>query len=174
MATHARHAHGLATGQMTTTAGVGRFLWHLVQMLIAMMAGMMLYHLLAGKSTDANKVLWYAGMELSMIPPMLALMLYQRHGWRCSIEMAAAMLVGPAIFLACAQFGWHTYVPGLTRNSLFGLSDATMYLGMLGVMLYRREMYTRPHARSPRISSGDVGGFFRKVIRSGARHFVQH
>lgn len=127
-------------------ASTGRFLWHFVQMIVAMMLGMGLYHLLTGKALAAYPVLNFAGMELSMIPPMVALMLYQRHGWRCSAEMVGAMLVGPAVFLACAQFGLHNYIPGLSRETLFGLSDATMYLGMLGAMLYRREMYTRPHA----------------------------
>lgn len=127
-------------------ASVGRFVWHFVQMLIAMMVGMGVYHLLTGKSLAAYPVLAYAGMELSMIPPMIALMWYQGHDWRCSAEMAAAMLIGPAVFLACAQLGLHNYFPGLSRGMLFALSDATMYLGMLGAMLYRREMYTRPHA----------------------------
>lgn len=127
-------------------AGAGRFLWHFVQMNIAMMLGMAVYHMLTGKSLAAYPVLNYSAMDLSMLPPMVALMLYQRHGWRFSAEMAAAMLVGPAIFLACAQLDLHTYVPGLSRSMLLTLSDATMYVGMLGAMLYRRGMYTAPHA----------------------------
>jgi hypothetical protein len=107
---------------------------------------MAIYHVLTGRPPEAYRVLWYAGMELSMIPPMIALMLYQGRGWRHSAEMTVAMLVGPVIFLACAQFGWHTLIPGLSRNTLLALSDVTMYLGMLGVMLYRCEMCTSPHA----------------------------
>lgn len=130
-----------------TAAKVGRFSWHFVQMLVAMMLGMGVFHVLAGRATEANRVLWYAGMELSMVPPMIALMLFQGHGWRSSAEMAIAMLAGPAVLLACAQLGLHNYIPGLSRNTLLSLADATMFLGMLGAMLYRRDMYSRPHAR---------------------------
>ncbi len=127
-------------------ASVGRFLWHFVQMFVAMMVGMMPYHAIFGKSPAGNTILWYAGMELSMVPGMVILMLYQRHGWRHTAEMAIAMLVGPAVFLACAQLGLHNYISGLSVNTLLRLSNTTMIIGMLAAMLYRREMYTRPHA----------------------------
>ncbi len=146
MATETKHVHIAPRGSIRIApANIGRFIWHFVQMLLAMMLGMMIYHLLIGKAFAAYPVLSYAGMELAMIPPMVALMLYQQHGWRCSAEMAGAMLVGPAVFLACAQLGLHTYIPGLSMKMLFTLSDVTMYLGLLGAMVYRREMYTRPH-----------------------------
>ncbi len=147
MATDVRYTNGLMNGQLrSATASVGRFLLHFVQMFVAMMIGMMPYHAIFGKAPVGNPILWYAGMELSMIPGMVVLMLYQRHGWRHTAEMAGAMLIGPAIILTCAQFGWHTYIPGLELNTLLGLSDLTMLLGMLAAMLYRRDMYTRPHA----------------------------
>jgi hypothetical protein len=117
-----------------------------VLMFVAMMIGMGIYMALAGKSSEANRVLWYAGMELSMVPGMIALMLYQRRGWRSSLEMAGVMLIGPAIILSCAQFGLYNYISGLSLTTLLGFSDPTMILGMLAVMLYRRDMYTRPHA----------------------------
>ncbi len=153
---------------------VGRFLWHFVQMVLAMMVSMGVYHLLTGKALAAYPVLQYAGMELSMIPPMVALMLVQCHDWRCTAEMTVAMLVGPALFLTCAQFGLHTYIPGLARDTLFGLSDATMYLGMLGAMLYRREMYTRPQAGHPHAWTASVRHLFQQIMASRARHFIQH
>lgn len=127
-------------------ASVGRFLWHFLEMFIAMMIGMGVYHLLTGKALAAYPVVNYAGMELSMIPPMVALMWFQGHSWDCSRDMVVAMLVGPALFLTCAQLGLNNYIPGISRETLFGLSDATMYLGMLGAMLIHREMYTQPHA----------------------------
>jgi hypothetical protein len=126
----------------SSLAQVRRFVWHLVQMIVAMMVGMMVFHWLFDRALAEYPVLWNAGMGLSMLPPMVALMLYQRHGWRYSAEMVGAMLLGPVIFLACAQLGLHNYIPGLTREALFVLSDASMYLGMLGAMLYRREHYT--------------------------------
>ncbi len=147
MATRVGYPNGLMNGQLrSATASVGRFILHFLEMLIAMMVGMGIYMALAGKRPEATLILWYAGMELSMVPGMIALMLYQRHGWRSSLEMAGAMLIGPAIVLSCAQLGWHNYIPGLSLNTLLRFSDPTMILGMLAVMLYRREMYTSPHA----------------------------
>jgi flagellar biosynthetic protein FliP len=127
-------------------ASTARFLWHFVQMVLAMMIGMPVYYMLIGKALNDYPVLKYAGMELAMVPPMVALMLYQRHGWRHSAEMVAAMTVGPAVLLACAQLGLHIYVPGLTRETLFSWSHVAMYLGMLAAMLYRRDMYTAASA----------------------------
>jgi hypothetical protein len=147
MATDVRYTNGLMNGQLRSAiASVGRFLLHFVLMFASMMIGMMPYHAIFGKSPVGNTILWYAGMELSMIPGMAVLMLYQRHGWRSSLEMAGAMLVGPAIILSCAQLGWHNYIPGLSLNTVVGFADSAMFLGMLADMLYRRDMYTSPHA----------------------------
>src|SRR5512143_2937683 len=100
MATNARYTNGLMNEQAPSIAwSVVRFMWHFVQMLVAMMVGMMIFHMLTGKPSETDRVIWYAGMELSMVPPMVALMLYHRHGWRHSAEMAVAMLIGPAVFL---------------------------------------------------------------------------
>ncbi len=147
MATNVGYTNGLMNGQLrSATARVGRFLLHFLLMFVAMMIGMMPYHAIFGKSPAGNAILWYAGMELSMIPGMVILMLFQRHGWRHTAEMAGAMLIGPAIILSCAQLGWHTYIPGLSLNTVLGLSDLTMLLGMLAAMLYRHDMYTGAHA----------------------------
>ncbi len=147
MATSVGYTNGLMNGQVrSATASAGRFLLHFLEMLVAMMVGMGIYMALAGKPSEANKVIWYAGMEFSMVPGMIALMLYQQHAWRYSAEMAGAMLIGPAVFLTCAQLGLHNYIPGLSLNMLLRFSDPTMILGMLAAMLYRRDMYTRPHA----------------------------
>ncbi len=126
-----------------------RFLWHLLQMVFVMELGMSLFHAVAGKSLAAYPVLNNAGMQLSMIPPMVLLMRYHRHSWQRSLEMAAAMLAGPALLLACAQFGLHLYIPGLSRSTLFAWASITMSLGMLAIMLYRRAEYTADHAAHP-------------------------
>ncbi len=147
MATNARFAKHPVNGQAASiAASAGRLLWHFMLMFIAMMVSMMPYMALFRKPSEAYLVPWYAGMELSMVPGMVILMLCQRHGWRSSLEMAGAMLIGPVIILSCAQFGLHNYIPGLSLNALVRLSDPTMLLGMLAAMLYRRDMYTRPHA----------------------------
>ena len=91
-----------------------------------------------------------------MIPPMIALMRYHRHSWQRSLEMAAAMLAGPLVILICAQLGLHTYVPGLSLKTLFVLGDISMYVGMLGVMLYRRAEYTTGHADHQHAGSAET------------------
>lgn len=148
MATDVRYAIGLLNGQITSAAKrAGRFFWHFVQMFVAMMIGMMPYHAIFGsKPSGASLILWYAGMELSMIPGMVLLMLFQKHGWRHTAEMTVFMLIGPVVVLFCAQLGWHNYIPGLSLIMLLRLADLTMLLGMLAAMLYRREMYTSPRA----------------------------
>lgn len=157
MATNVGYANGLVNGRVqSAAAGAGRFILHFVEMFVAMMVSMAPYMALAGKPTEANRIIWYAGMEFSMIPGMIILMLYQRHGWRHSLEMAGAMLIGPVVFLSCAQFGLHNYIPGLSRSTLFTLSDVTMTLGMLGAMLYRRDMYARPHGAHQHATAGNV------------------
>ncbi len=145
MATRVGYTNGLMNGQWrSATASVGRFLLHFVEMFAAMMIGMMPYHAIF-KSPVGNAVLWEAGMELSMIPGMVVLMLLMRHGWRHTVEMSVAMLIGPALFLTAAQLGLQNQFPGLSARTLVSLSDTTMTLGMLADMLYRREMYTSAH-----------------------------
>lgn len=154
-------------------ASVGRFLWHFLEMLIAMMIGMGVYHLLTGKALAAYPVLNYAGMELSMIPPMVALMWFQGHSWDCSRDMVVAMLAGPALFLTCAQLGLHNYIPGISRGNLFGLSDATMYLGMLAAMLFHREMYTQPRGGRQHAFRADVRSLFGRA-EPAQSHAAEH
>ncbi len=147
MATDVRYPNGLVNGRVrSASASAGRFLLHFVEMFAAMMISMMPYHAIFGRSPAGNTILWEAGMELSMIPGMVVLMLFQRHGWRHTLEMAGAMLIGPAIFLTAAQLGLQNYIPGLSERTLFSLADTTMTLGMLADMLYRREMYASSHA----------------------------
>ncbi|MBI5031226.1 MAG: hypothetical protein HZB51_11920 [Chloroflexi bacterium] len=152
MATSTKNVNVPMNGQMQSA---GRFLWHFVQMVLAMMIGMMIYHLLTGKALAAYPVLNFAGMELSMIPPMIALMRYHRYSWQRTFEMTAATLIGPAVFIVCVQLGLHNYVPGLSQKLLFMLGDVTMYLGMLGIMLYRRAEYSTGHDAH---QHGEFGG----------------
>ncbi len=148
MATNVGYTNGLMNGQIrSATASAGRFILHFVLMFVAMMIGMGPYFGIFGKRPSGpNLVFWDAGMELSMIPGMVALMLFQKHGWRHTAEMIGAMLIGPAIFLSAAQLGLYNYIPGLSLNTLVGFADSAMFLGMLADMLYRRDMYTSPHA----------------------------
>ncbi len=91
-----------------------------------------------------------------MVLPMVALMRYHRHDWQRTLEMAATMLIGPAVAIACVQLGLHNYIPGLSPKTLFTLGDMSMYLGMLGIMLYRRAEYTTGHAAHQHTGSAET------------------
>ncbi len=130
-----------------TFAGIFGFAWHFVQMVIVMMLGMGIYHLLYAL-LDAPLGLSAAlrpypavrqfMMDLAMAAPMVPFMWYIGSSWRRNVEMVAAMLAGPIVFLTCLQLGVNHYVPGLAAGSLQAMAEISMYLGMLAVMLYRR------------------------------------
>ena len=142
-----RQAHSAAPGRFVQ---VRNFLWHFVQMVLVMNAGMMVYHLLyallaAPLGVEAAlrpyPAIRHLMMDLSMVVPMVALMRYQRAGWQYNFEMVAAMMAGPLVFVACWQLGLHQYVPGLSAQMLGILAEVSMYLGMLAAMLYRRDAH---------------------------------
>lgn len=120
---------------------VGTFGWHLVQMILAMQLGMQIFHWLLSARLMTYPVLHETVMEVFMVAPMVVLMAVQRHRWRHTLEMAGAMLLGPAVLIACVQFGLCRHLPVLSAQTLFSWVDLTMYLGMLAAMLYRREHY---------------------------------
>jgi flagellar biosynthetic protein FliP len=122
------------------TSKAGRFLWHFAQMVMAMEAGMMIYHLLVrpllaptGFSvlTMEYPLFGYWMMVVSMVLGMLALMLYHRSTWRYSLDMTIAMLAPLAAFtvmVLCNVLPIHT---------LYGIGDPLMFLAMAAFMLYR-------------------------------------
>lgn len=125
---------------------VGRFLLHLLEMLLAMSAGMSIFHLFvsfipASSSwaaiADRETVLHNAVMDLFMTIPMLAWMILRGHGWRHSLEMGLAMLAPIAAINLLCRLGAVEYLPWLAKAS-----GPTMYIGMLAAMLYRRNHYT--------------------------------
>jgi AraC family transcriptional regulator, transcriptional activator FtrA len=93
-----------------------------------------------------------APRRVSMTLPMVAWMRIRGHGWRHGFEMAAGMLMPWAAVLGAS---WA--LPWLSSAA-----DAAMLLGMLGVMLVRRDHYgahgeahhhaaeSRPAGRIPR------------------------
>ncbi len=148
MATSVGYTNGLAKGHVrsASTSG-GRFLFHFLEMVIALIVGLMIFGVFAGKPSQANVIPWYAGMQLSIIPPIAALLLFQHHGWRASFEMAGTLLIVPAIILSCAAFGWNNLIPGLARDTLLQFADPKMMIvGMFFAMLPRRKMFAKPLA----------------------------
>ena len=125
---------------------VGRFLLHLLEMLLAMEAGMIVFHLLANQIpatsslatvTDNETVLHNVVMDVFMTVPMLTWMILRGHGWRHSLEMGVAMLAPVAVINLLCSLGAVEYLPWLA-----GAGGPAMYLGMLAAMIYRRNHYT--------------------------------
>jgi hypothetical protein len=131
-----------------TTAKAGYFLWHLLQMVLAMAAGMAIYVALArliltseGYHTMQidHPFLWYSEMAVFMTVPMIALMRRHGHRWRPVTEMSAAMLIPPIALIALVQRG---LMPWLSARTLPESTHIVMLFGMLVSMVYRRADYT--------------------------------
>ena len=123
-----------------------RFILHLLEMLIAMQVGMMIFHLLLGllrifsisRPFESGTTLHAVTMTVFMTIPMAAWMIFRGHGWRHCIEMVVAMIAPTVVIGLLCQLGVDTYLPWLA-----GLSMPAMLLGMIAAMLYRRDHYTR-------------------------------
>jgi len=113
----------------------GRFVLHFVEMALAMNLGMLLFMAVPGVMA-LPPFLHQLGMAVSMTVPMLAWMRIRGHGWRHGVEMAAGMLVPWAAVLGLVALGAANALPWLG-----GAAGPAMYLGMLGIMLVRREHY---------------------------------
>lgn len=125
---------------------VGRFLWHLIQMILVMEAGMMVYHKLVmpflaplGFHTFmmAHPLGCYWLMVASMTLPMIAFMRsYQKSTWRYSLEMTASMLAPLAaltVLVLCDLCPIHI---------LHGFGDPLMFLAMAVFLLFRPAQHT--------------------------------
>ena len=154
----------MKVGIRSVAANVGGFLWHLLQMVLAMMAGMMIYHLslgtlLAGTGyaalTKQYPLFGYWMMVVSMPLGMIALMRYHRSSWRYCMEMTIAMLA-PVAALTVLVLGHLIPV-----QTLKGLGDPVMVLAMAVYMLYRpgehahggHEKAGHQHAGTPQVET---------------------
>ena len=143
----------IATGHRGATAKVGSFLrkvgyflWHLLQMVLAMMAGMAIYGVLSGMLPAASAYaallvayppLEYPVMFAFMTPPMVALMRYHGYNWRHTTEMVGAMLGPPAVIITLVLCGASDYLPWLSVGTLGLSTHIAMLVGMILWMLYR-------------------------------------
>ncbi|MFD0662791.1 DJ-1/PfpI family protein [Thermocatellispora tengchongensis] len=133
------------------TAGRGswwRFAWHFLEMVVAMLAGMLvlgaaLSAVLGAVGWDyshaEHPVLGSLEMVLAMSLGMAAWMRYRRHSRVSILEMVAAMFA-PLVVLV--PLLWAGAVSGATTMALL---HVLMLPAMLIVMLRRREEYTRAH-----------------------------
>jgi putative intracellular protease/amidase len=152
-----------------------RFVLHFGEMVLAMMAGMLVYMPVAGFIPAG---LQQIGMALFMAAPMIAWMRIGGHGWRHGFEMALAMLVPWAAVAGVVALGAANVLPWLAHAS-----DPAMYLGMLGIMLVRRDHYAhggahpRPSEHSatqskPRLTPRSAHGLHLRAVLLGLAYFI--
>lgn len=131
----------------TAASKVGFFIWHYFEMILAMSAGMGIFHLLVGlipassslaAVADSETVLHNVVMDFFMTVPMLAWMFVRGHGWRHSLEMGIAMLAPVTVINLLCSLGVVEYLPWLAEAS-----GPAMFLGMLVTMLYRQDHFTK-------------------------------
>jgi hypothetical protein len=127
-------------------SAVGKFLLHFLEMAIAMGVGMGIFAPVKGALVsqgytallDTSSLHFQVWMNLFMVVPMVLWMRVRGCSWRHGAEMGGAMIVPTACVLLLCRLGVTDVLPWFTTS----LSGLAMFLGMLGIMLYRREMYT--------------------------------
>jgi hypothetical protein len=131
-----------------------RFTRHLLEMVVAMMAGMAVLGVAIGVLGEppgyANLFVRYGLMGASMAAPMVAWMRHRGHSWSDGGEMTAAMLAPMFALVVPVELGVSRYVPGLSEDSLMMLSHVAMIGGMVVLMIYRFERYAHAaHGHRP-------------------------
>ena len=125
---------------------VGRFILHLVEMALPMMAGMVILYLLDGvvPASSSYKAFFEYGtiefdfaMAVFMTVPMVGWMKVRGHGRQHVKDMAFGMNAPVAAIIVLRLLGGEASLPWLADAS-----HPAMFLGMLVAMLYRREHYT--------------------------------
>jgi hypothetical protein len=127
-----------------------RFLLHVGEMVLAMWVGMALFAGLravlsgTGPADSLRDHLDFrlVAMAIFMALPMVAVMRVRGHRWVRTAEMAGAMIVPVAVVCLLSHV-----LTGLSADTVATSSHVLMYVGMLGVMLYRYQEYAhvRPH-----------------------------
>jgi len=144
------------------TAGNRHFVRHYVEMLVAMVLGMVVLGTpatlaLSAAGTSMSELhndlpaLMLFGMAVTMTIPMVAWMRYRGHGWPASAEMSAAMFI-PAFGVIALLWG------GLVEDigALMLIEHVVMLPSMLVAMLRRREEYsggTHGHGHVKRVAA---------------------
>ncbi len=127
-------------------AQVVRFVWHYVQMAIAMELGMFLpvgfilsalglYNVVL-RSPEASALVMTAEMVLGMA----AWMFIRRHSWRHTVEMSAGMAASTVVAAAASLAG---LLPDTAAESEPVVM--LMWVGMLAAMLFRWRDYAQGH-----------------------------
>ncbi len=123
-----------------------RFARHLLEMIAAMIVGMMIFGAAVGALGEppgySNPLVEYGFMGASMSGVMVAWMRFRGHAWSDGLEMTAAMLV--PMFAVVTPFGLGAAgeTPGRSDHALMMLAHVAMVGGMVALMIYRRGRYT--------------------------------
>jgi len=133
-------------GQARRYFGAGwRFTRHLLEMVVAMIAGMAVLGValgVLGKPPGyANPLVEYGLMGAFMSAPMVAWMRHRGHSWSDGLEMTAVMLAPMLALVLPVELGVARFVPGLSGQSLMMLSHVGMIAGMVVLMIYRWARY---------------------------------
>ncbi|MFJ9390045.1 hypothetical protein ACIRON_14565 [Nocardioides sp. NPDC101246] len=124
------------------------FTLHYLQMIVAMVVGMMVLYplwMLATGSRPADAWVHRTDVEslvmaTTMVIPMAAWMRFRGHTWRPVVEMSAAMYAG---FVVLFPFLW---LGAIDTDGLMLLGHVLMLLLMLAAMLTRPGEYSGSHA----------------------------
>ena len=159
-----------------------RFARHYVEMVVAMLLGMLLLDLATlpfGDPPGYDTTLgMYLYMAVAMSAPMIAWMRRMGHPWRDCWEMTAWM-VAP-MFALVSPVVLDIPLPGLDEHSLMSLSHLAMLAGMAVLMLYRWDVYALgAHCHTAPASSGTDGAAKDPVCGmpvdpATAKHTAEH
>jgi hypothetical protein len=123
-----------------------RFARHILEMIAAMMVGMMILGAAVGAWGEppgySNPLVEYGLMGASMSVSMVAWMRFRGHAWLDGLEMTAAMLVPMFAVVIPFWLGAVGEAPGQSGHALMTLAHAAMIGGMVALMIYRRDHYT--------------------------------
>jgi hypothetical protein len=130
---------------MATTAPRWRFLRHYLEMVAAMVVGMVVVGAalrgvlaLAGLRFPANPELVGLEMAFDMSVGMVAWMRHRGHGWAGALEMAGAMFAPLAVLVPLLWLG------AMTGDALLAIQHLAMLPLMFLVMLRRRADHGGP------------------------------
>ena len=129
------------------TRELRRFGLHYLEMVVAMLVGMMALFpvwLLATSGADDGSVLRSVEVETlvmatTMAVPMAGWMRYRGHAWAPTLEMSAAMYAG---FVVTYPFHWGG---ALGEHGVMMIGHVLMFAFMLGAMLLRWSEYAGGH-----------------------------
>jgi hypothetical protein len=123
-----------------------RFVRHVLEMILAMMVGMMILGVAVGALGEppgySNPLVEYGFMGASMSVSMVAWMRFRGHAWSDGLEMTAAMLVPMFVVVTPFGLGAAGETPGWSDHSLMMLAHVAMIGGMVALTIYRRGRYT--------------------------------